>query len=195
MGRTIAHQLRNQGVKIYVGQTVEGETADSLMISGKPLTSHSVIWTAGMATNPFFKANDFIMSDHGKVVVNDYLQAEDNIYVIGDDAATAYSGMAQTAIHDGEFVARNLIRGASGKKPRKYIAKQPITIIPAGPKWAAVQWGSHIIYGRLGWWLREAADLKAFKSFEPLQKASRQFITEFGSQEDCPQCSDNFAKD
>lgn len=195
MSKAIAHQLRNLGVSIYVGKTVEGETADSLTVSGKPITSHSVVWTAGMATNPFFKDNDFTLSDHGKVVVNDYLEAEDNIIVIGDDAATAFSGMAQTAINDGKFVASNLKRWASGKRPKKYKAKQPITVIPAGPKWAAVQWGSHIIYGRLGWWLREAADLVAFHDFEPWGRASRQFITEFGNQEECPECSKSFVKD
>lgn len=195
MGKAISHQLRKLGVTIYVGKTVEGETADALEVNGKPITSHSVIWTAGMATNPFFKDNGFTMSDHGKVVVNDYLEAEDNIMVIGDDAATAFSGMAQTAIHDARFVARNLKRWASNKKPRKYRAKHPITVIPAGPKWAAVEWGNHIIYGRLAWWLREMADLIAFHDFEPWGKASRQFITEFGGQEECPTCSNSFTKD
>src|SRR5665213_2231646 len=135
------------------------------------------------------------MSDHGKVVVNDYLEAEDNIMVIGDDAATAFSGMAQTALHDARFVSTNLKRCIRGKSPRKYKFKQPITVIPVGPKWAAVQWGNHIIYGRLGYWLREMADLVAFHDFEPWGKASRQFITEFGSQEECPICSNSFSKD
>jgi NADH dehydrogenase len=195
MSKTIAHHLRSLGVTIYVGKTVEGETADTLEVSGQPITSHSVIWTAGMATNPFFKYNDFTMSDHGKVVVNEYLEAEDNIMIIGDDAATPFSGMAQTAIHDAKFVSSYLKRWANGKKPRKYKFKQPITVIPVGPKWAAVQWGNHIIYGRLGWWVREAADLVAFRDFEPWGKASRQFITEFGSQEECPICSGSFVKD
>jgi NADH dehydrogenase len=194
MGKAISHQLRRLGVTIYVGKTVEGETADALEVSGKPITSHSVIWTAGMATNPFFKDNGFTMSDHGKVVVNDYLETEDGILIIGDDAATAFSGMAQTAIHDAKFVAKNLKRWASGKKPRKYKVKHPITVIPAGPKWAAVEWGNHIIYGKLGWWLREAADLVAFHDFEPWAKASKQFATEFGTQEECPFCSNTFSK-
>lgn len=195
MSRAIAHRLRSLGVTIYVDKTVEGETADTLEVSGQPITSHSVVWTAGMATNPFFKDNNFTLSDHGKVVVNEYLEAEANIYVIGDDAATAFSGMAQTAIHDAKFVASNLNRWAAGKSPKKYKYKQPITVIPTGPKWAAVQWGNHIIYGKLGWWLRELADLVAFHDFEPWGKASRQFITEFGSQEECPICSKSFSKD
>ncbi len=77
----------------------------------------------------------------GKVAIDVYLQAEPDIFVIGDNANTPYSGLAQTALRDGEFVAKNLKRRANGKQFKSYGAKQPVTIIPAGPKWAAVIWG------------------------------------------------------
>jgi NADH dehydrogenase len=186
--RAVRRQLRKLGVKLYLGQAVQGETADSLMVSGKPIMSHTVVWTAGVANNPFFDQNNFAISERHKVVVNEYLESEPHISVIGDNAATPFSGMAQTALHDAVFVADNLVRKLNDKKLKKYQAKQPISIIPAGPHWAAVDWGKCHFYGRIGWWLREAADWIGFHDFEPWWKATAQWMTEFGEEERCPIC-------
>lgn len=188
--RAVRRQLRRLGVKLYLGQTVEGETADALVLNGKPLPSHTVVWTAGMANNPFFTANNFSMNERHKVNVNDYLMAEPDIYVIGDNAATQFSGMAQTALHDGKFVSENILRQLDGKQPEKYKARQPVSIIPAGPRWAAVDWGKFHFYGTLGWILREAADWVGFHDLEPWWQASEQWFTELGSEEqECAVCA------
>lgn len=124
----------------------------------------------------------------GKVAVDTYLQTEDNIFVIGDNANTPYSGQAQTALYDGEFVAKNLIRQAEGRDLKSYVAKKPITVIPAGPHWAAVIWGKAKFYGWIGWLLRESADYVGFNDLEPWTQATRQFLTEFETEENCEVC-------
>jgi len=187
--RMVRRQLSRLGIKLYLGSVVQGETADELTVSGKPIRSHTVIWTAGVTNHPFFGANQFALTKRGKVSVDAYLQAEDNIFVIGDNANTPFSGLAQTALHDGVFVARNLKRKASDKNFKSYVAKQPITVIPAGPRWAAVCWGSLRLYGWLGWVLREGADLIGFHDLEPWQTAAAQWLSEFTSQDDCVVCT------
>ena len=181
--RAVRRQLRRLGIKLLLGQTVQGETADALMINDQPLPSHTVVWTAGMANHPFFTANNFALNERHKVVVNDFLEAEPGIYVIGDNAATPFSGMAQTALHDGKFVAESISLKLAGKEQKKYKARQPISVIPAGPHWAAVDWGRFHFNGRKGWILREAADLVGFHDLEPWWQASEQFLTELGSEE------------
>jgi len=188
MGRAIARRLRKLGVTLYLDRRVEGATADSLTINGKPIQSHTIVWTAGTANHPFFKENGFKLNERGKVIVDDYLQAEPDIFVLGDNAATQYSGMAQTALHDAISAAENLERAAAGKLIKPYAPKRPIYVIPAGPNWAAVLWGKVQIYGLLGWALRLAADLVAFKDYQPWWRAGRQWITEFETEEDCPTC-------
>lgn len=187
--RAIARRLRSLGVKIYTKSKLEGATADGLIINGKPLLSHTVVWTAGVANNPFFKANGFTLNERGKVVVNEYLEAEPGIYVLGDNNNTNYSGMAQTALVDAETVAGNLIAKADGKQPKSYKAARPVTVIPVGPDWAAVEWGKVHFAGRTGWLLRSAADWIGFNDIQPWYKATEQWFTEFGTQEDCPTCS------
>ena len=184
----VARRLRRLGVKLYLDQKVEAETAQELMVSGHDIKSHTVIWTAGVTNHPFFKTNDFRLTDHDKALLNEYLMAEDNIYIIGDNADTPYSGMAQTALYDAIFVADNLNRLSKGHPPKVYKPKKPVYVTPVGPRWAAVLWGNVRLYGWLGWLLREAANLIAYHDLEPWWKASRHWQASFQNEETCPIC-------
>ncbi len=191
LSAAVARHLRKQGIKLYLGQTVQAQTADELMINGRPIKSHTVVWTAGMASNKFLAENGFTL-EHGKIVVDEFLRAKnepaENIYVIGDNALTEYSGMAQTALHDGLFLAENLRRLGHGGVPKVYRPKRPIYVYPAGEHWSAVLWGGIRIYGWLGWALREAADWVGYHDVEPWWKASELFLAEAETEESCPVC-------
>lgn len=189
----VTRHLRKLGIKIYLKTAVQAQTADALMAHGKPIRSHTVIWTAGNSNNPFFSEQGFQLTGTGKVRVDQFLQAEPGIYVLGDNADTAYSGMAQTALYDGHFVAQNLMRIARKKDPRPYIPKKPIYVMPAGPKWAAVLWGPLRVYGRVGWGLRRAADFIAYRDYEPWNLAFKHFLAEGDKEEYCPLCADDLA--
>lgn len=189
VARSVRRRLKKLGVRLYVNSIVQGQSPDELTVSGKPIRSHTVIWTAGVTNHPFFTNNHFVMMGRGKVGVDTYLQAEENVFVIGDNANTPYSGLAQTALYDGEFVAENLIRRIDGKDMRSYQAKKSVTVIPAGKNWAAVVYGRFRLYGRLGYALRSAADLIGFHDLEPWREATKQWFTEFGHQESCEVCT------
>jgi len=186
--RAVRRRLRKLGVRLYLNQTVEGQTADTLMVNGKPVQSHTVVWTAGVTNHPFYKDNHFTLNERGKVVVNELLQTEQNIFVVGDNAATPYSGLAQTALYDAVFVAETIAKLLEGKKTRPYVPKQPVTVIPVGAGWAAVEWGKLHFAGWIGWLLRSAADWIGYHDFQPWWKASEQWLTEFGTEEDCVTC-------
>ena len=90
--RAVGRQLKRLGVKLYVGSAVQAAAEGELTVNGKPIRSHTVIWTAGVTNHPFFTENHFAVMGRGKVAVDVYLQAEDGIFVIGDNANTPYSG-------------------------------------------------------------------------------------------------------
>jgi NADH dehydrogenase len=189
MSRKITAHLRSLGVRIYLRTAVQAQTADALMANNKPIRSHTVVWTAGVTNHPFFSENEFQLARNGKVRVDQFLQAEPGIYALGDNADTAYSGMAQTAINDAVFVAKNLIRLADSQEPTPYVAKRPIYVFPAGPYWAAVSWGPIRIYGLLGWMLRTAADWIAYHDYEPWQMATKRLLSESVEEEACHLCA------
>jgi NADH:ubiquinone reductase (H+-translocating) len=194
LSRSVARQLRKHGIRIYVNTAVQAQSADALMIHDKPIRSHTVVWTAGVTNRKFFSNQGFQIARNGRVRVDQYLQAEPGIYVIGDNADTPYSGMAQTALHDGIFVAQNLIRKINNQEPIPYKAKKPIYVLPAGPRYAAVLWGPVRIYGFLGWVLRRLADLVAYHDYEPWYMATKRWMKESYEEESCPYCADDMAR-
>jgi NADH dehydrogenase len=185
----VRRRLKRLGIRLYLNSMVQGETAEQLTVSGKPIRSHTVIWTAGVTNHPFFNENKFVIMGRGKVGVDAYLQAEPDIFVIGDNANTPYSGLAQTALHDGEFVAKNLKRKARGKKYKSYVVKTPVTVIPAGPRWAVVEWNGMPFAGKIGWLIHEASKLVGFHDLEPWPKAAKQYYSEFTTDDDCDICA------
>lgn len=184
----LAKRLRRLGVSLHLGQTVQAQTASELMVNGKPLDSHTVVWTAGVTCHPFLKANNFAKSEHGKVLVDKYLQAEPGIYVLGDNAETPYSGMAQTALRDGSYVAQHLVCLSKSKAPSSYKPKKPIYITPVGPRWAAMLWGHVQIYGWAAWVVRSGADLIGYHDLQSIVPASRRWMAMADHEESCALC-------
>jgi len=165
----VAARLKKLGVHVELNKKVESETADTLIVSGKPITSHTVIWTSGVANNPFFSANaeQFELSKNGKVVVDAYLRADKDIYVIGDNAFTQWSGLAQTALHDGIFAAKHIL----GTSKKKYSAKLPPVVVPVGEDWAIFEYKKLRFGGRLGALIRSAADFVGYSDILPFGQA------------------------
>ncbi|MDB5177924.1 MAG: hypothetical protein JWO61_307 [Candidatus Saccharibacteria bacterium] len=171
--RKVERRLNKLGIHVMTGQKVEEQTADSLVVNGKPIKSHTVIWTSGVANSPFYQANaqHFVFAKNGKIVVDEHLRAFKDVHVIGDNAFTPYSGLAQTALHDALFVAHNLERKQIGKRRKLYSAKLPPVVVPVGENWAVFEW--HWL--RLSGWpaalLRTAADMMGYSDILPLGQA------------------------
>lgn len=189
LSKRLARQLRKLGVRLYLGSAVQAQTVDTLTVDGKPIRSHTVMWTAGVSNHPFFAEHDFQLAANRKIRVDQYLQNEPGLYVIGDNADTPYSGMAQTALLDGTFVAKNLVRLANNQNPKAYTAKKPIYVFPAGDRWAAVLWGNVRIYGYLGFVLRRMADLIAYHDYEPWKLASKRWVDDLATEDGCIVCA------
>lgn len=166
-------RLRKLGVAIKTGKPVEKATASEIMVGGKPLKSQTVIWTSGVMNHPFFKqhAAVFALAPNGRVVVDQYMQAAPHIYVIGDNAATPYTGLAQTALHDAIFVAKNLQRKKHGQPLKAYQAVKPPVVVPVGDRWAVFEWHWLRLYGWIAAIIRRAADFIGYNDILPLGQA------------------------
>lgn len=187
--RAVTRRLRKMGVKLHLDQAVKAEKANSLVLEDHSIESHTVIWTAGLTINPFFAANDFNLSVRGRIAVDKHLRAGDFVHVIGDNADTKYSGLAQTALYDAKFVAGNLKRLYGGSYQKNYRPKRPIYVVPVGTAWAAVAWGSLQMHGLLGWMLRRVADFAGYSDYEPWWKAGQRWVAQtMADEEDCPTC-------
>ncbi|MBC7764652.1 FAD-dependent oxidoreductase [Microbacteriaceae bacterium] len=165
----VTQRLKKLGVHVETGKKVEKENAKQLVVSGRPIESHTVIWTSGVTNHPFFAAHPmvFTLAPNKRVVVDGHMMAHDNIYVIGDNADTKYTGLAQTALHDAQYIAKHLKRIADGKKLVPYKAVLPASAVPVGKNWAVLEWKSIRIYGFLGGLIRRAADWIGYSDLMP----------------------------
>ncbi len=172
--RKVEKRLKQLGVNVMTGKSVQSETADEIMVSGKPIKSHTVIWTSGVMNNPFYQDNkdQFKFAPHGgRIAVDQYMRAANDVYVIGDNAATPYTGLAQTALHDAVFVAGNILREQKGGRPREYKAVEPILIVPVGDRWSVFEWHWLRFYGWTAAVLRRLADLVGYSDMLPIGQA------------------------
>lgn len=169
----VLRRLKKLGVNVRTNQAVESATAEHIMVGGKPISSRTVIWTAGVTNHPFYKEHGvhFQLEKNGRVKTDEYMQAAPDIYVIGDNASTPYTGLAQTALHDGLFVAKNIRREIKGRTPKKYKAVKPPVVVPVGENWAILEWYGIRISGWLGSILRRIADFIGYNDMLPLGQA------------------------
>lgn len=168
--KKVHKRLQKLGVTIQTDKKVEAASANDLVVSGNSIDSRTVIWTSGVANHPFFKNNapQFNLDARGHVAVDEYMRASDDVYVIGDNAATPYAGLAQTALHDALYVAESIKRRQDGKKLKKYKAVNPPVVVPVGERWAVFEWHWLRLYGWVASLLRRAADFLGYSDVLPL---------------------------
>lgn len=173
--KKVKKRLLDLGVEIHLNIRVESCEAGRLCLSAGNLGADIIVWTAGSKPASFYGAHGsvFTLGRAGKVVVDEYLRAQghEDIYILGDNADTKYSGMAQTALYDAGFVTRNILRQQAKKKMKTYRARKPLYVVTVGPKWAVVEDGKLTFSGKRGWVVRRRADLAIFKNFQPYKEA------------------------
>ena len=113
----------------------------------------------------------------------------ENVFVIGDAAATPYSGMAQTAVHQGSYVVDSIVKKILGVEPLKYRPKKPFYAVPVGENWGLFLSNSINVYGIIASWFRRLTDLQFFLSILPFYKAIAAYRSDGVLWESCPICS------
>lgn len=172
--RVAKERLGRLGVNVYLNRALVKEEIESVYLKDMKINTKTVIWTAGVKPNRLYgKVKGLEFDKKGRVVVDQFLRPKtlNNVYILGDAAATKFSGMAQTALKDGELTAENILRSCASQPLRPYQPSKPVYAIPIGPGWAATVILGTEVYGQIGWFFRRLADLEFFLSILPLPKA------------------------
>ncbi len=175
--KTLA-RLRQLGVNVLLNRSVVREEADQLFLKDMQMTAKTIVWTAGMKANRLASMVPGMTVDkRGRAMVDESMTAvgHNDVYVIGDAASTKYSGMAQTAIADAGYVAKVIQGKLNGEKNSAYVQPAPAYSVPVGPRWAATVYHGVQFFGFVGWFMRRAADFRAFFSLLPLCEAIRAY--------------------
>jgi NADH dehydrogenase len=190
-------RLRKLGVRVMLNSRVESESENTLTVNGKSIPTQTVVWTAGVTSNPFFSINaaQFTFNDRGKVVVDEHLMIDAHTYVVGDNAATEFSGLALTAVHNAQYVAKDIKRKLHGlPRIKAYKPLKPATVVPIGSHWAIMQYRSIVISGFLGAMLRSAADFVGYMDVLGFWKALEVWASTATQEEQCKICKVQLAQ-
>jgi NADH dehydrogenase FAD-containing subunit len=163
-------RLRMLGVNIYPNRAVTGQNINEVLVGGMNFETTTVIWTAGTRINSVYRSlPNLTFDERGRVEVNEFLALpkDNNIFVIGDGAATKYSGLAQTANHNGSYLGKSLAKRIQGRTPEPYVPHPVSFVIPIGNFWALFVHGRAVWKGFLPWILRSAVDFRYFTSVVP----------------------------
>lgn len=176
----LAHKrLTSLGVNVLVKHAIVREDVDEICFLDERMSAKTVVWTAGMrGCGLLEKITGLTLDTHGRVEVDEYLRAKGyvEVFALGDSAATTFSGMAQTALYDGSFVAHVLAADFNRRAAvPAYQPTVPVVAVPVGPQWAIVLMHGKVFTGYLGWILRRWLDLTVFLRLLPFGKALRAF--------------------
>ncbi len=123
-----------------------------------------------------------------KVAQNEHLRFFKDVFIIGDSAATKYSGLAVTAVGDGKYVADNIVRVLKNQTLEKYHEKKVNSLIPVGPNWGVFSSTLINLCGRLGYFIIRLNRLRFFLSILPVGKALTAWSQDGILWETCPVC-------
>jgi len=133
-------QLQRRGVEIGLHTEIGGAgedyvEADPPFRHEQRITSHLLIWTAGVTPSPVLDTMDVKRGRHHGIVVDSCCRVPDHdgVWALGDcaeiphpGAASTYAPTAQNAIREGPQVARNIAAAMRGD------AAQPFVYRPIG---------------------------------------------------------------
>jgi NADH dehydrogenase len=189
-----AKRLRALGVHVLLGTAVKKLDNETLIAGTRKITTETSVWTSGVCNNPFFATHDdiFHLNERGFVVVNEYLEAAKGIFVVGDNAATKYAGLAQTAISGGRYVADVIAKRLSGVRPGLYFPSKPFSVVPVGHSWAMLERGWLHLSGVPAALLRKLADFVGYHDLLPFRDALKLWLSERQTEEfGCELCQKN----
>lgn len=169
----ILAQLRKLGVNIFLNRQIVSEEVEQVYLKDMNMKAKTVIWTAGTKLNSLFESiTGLTFSPKKRVLVDEYMRAVgyENVFIAGDAASTIYSGLAQTAIYDGGYIAKTIGRILQHKDLVAYKPKPTAFAIPVGDNWGIFVWGKLRLYGRLAYMLRHSIDFIYFAQILPVGK-------------------------
>lgn len=171
-------RLRKMGVNIFVNRALQSQEIEEVILKDMTMDAHTVIWTAGTRINTAFNAiPGAALTDRKRVAVSPWLTLpnDNHVFIAGDGAGTAYSGLAQTAIAHGEYIGSAIADLHKGKTPKEFSQKQPKFVIPVGSYWAVYGGGKLTLSGIIPWILRSIIDFRYFLSIVPLSYVLKVF--------------------
>lgn len=172
----VYHRLQRNGINVMCNRTVTRGQSWSVELSDAQMGARTLVWTAGVEPNSVIhNIPGFRYGARGRVTVNQYLEAVDcdGVYVIGDCADTPRSGLAQTAIRQGNFVGNDIRLRVISNSRVSYTEGMIAYVIPVGSRWGIAVFGTQVFSGIVPAIVRRIIDFRYYCSVIGCRRAFR----------------------
>ena len=115
-----AGELQARGIEVFLNNPAAGADEAGLTLrDGTRLASRTLVWAAGVATNPLLRSLPCALDERGRVITDEYLAVPGypGVWAVGDNARVPIPGdkiappTSQFAIRQGKLVAGNIAAG------------------------------------------------------------------------------------
>lgn len=168
----VAKFLGQRGVNVFLNRAIKKIESEAVILEDVTLNAKTIIWTGGVMPNPLYASISTFSCNRGRVCVDQFMQAEGlvDVYVLGDGANTERAGLAQTAIHDGKYLAKLFKAKTVGHTWPEYKQAKTGYVIPIGSNWALMVMGNFVWAGFIPGVIRYFIDVEYFLKRLPFAK-------------------------
>lgn len=173
-------RLTDLGITIKTNKIIASVDKRELTYKdGAKETYDVLVWTGGVKGPLIFQKFNLPLSNKGSLVVNEYLEANGNIFAIGDNSSFNDQATGKPLIWnvpvaetEGRLAAQNIIRAIAGKPKKKFVPmrKYPF-ILAVGKKYAIADLIFIKFSGFWGWFLKQLVELRYLLFILPPIKA------------------------
>jgi len=150
-------KLQERGVEVILDTKITGAGPDWVELEDKNgqkklITTHLLVWAAGVTPNPVIKKLDVKRGHHHGIVVDTSLAVPGHpgVWALGDCAEipkpngkASYAPTAQNATREGTQVARNIVATLRGQQPQPFVYTPIGSLAIIGKRTGAAE-----VYGR-----------------------------------------------
>lgn len=168
--------LNDMDVDVHLETRVTSYDGHSIKtLNEKNLIAKSVIWTAGVKGNIPEGIDEKCFAGGNRLLVNEYSEVKgcSNVYAIGDISAMisdaypyGHPMVAQTAIQQGDLLAKNLLNQIEGKSLTKFEYKDKGSLATVGKRKAVADIGRFKFGGYFAWVLWSVVHLMSISGFK-----------------------------
>ncbi len=157
LGAYVMKQLHQMGIEVRLRSRVTRVWRNHIEINGvESVPTSTLIWMAGVVTNPRITELNVEKDSIGRVLVNDYLEVPGvaGIYAAGDCAhfKDPASGQpippqAHTAVRQAKIVAHNILSEIRGRDKKPYRYSRSVEMVSLGASKAILRFHNLRVYG------------------------------------------------
>ncbi|WP_026425033.1 NAD(P)/FAD-dependent oxidoreductase [Actinokineospora inagensis] len=185
-------QLEKRGIEVYLSTLAKSFEGGHVVLSdGTEFDSDTIVWTAGVKSNPVLAASDLPLTKQGRLRATAAMRVEGlpDAWTAGDcsavpdlsrtddDPTAICAPNAQNAVRQARLLAKNIVAAIRGHEPKDYFHKNIGSVASLGLHKGVGDVFNIKAKGFLAWAMHRAYHVKAMPTFNRKVRITLDWLT------------------